>query len=179
MIEMRRLVTEAERAEYSHRICEALSERFGGSSATIAVYLATDEEISLDEFIASASPSLRLVAPRWNSATKTYGLALLPDAPDRTCSGLAAGRYGIREPLPDAPEIAPAEIDVWLVPGLAFTTDGKRIGYGGGYYDRFLANASKAAESVAIAYPFQILADLPTSPHDIHVSSVLTLDTGE
>ena len=179
MVERRRLVSEAERAEYSHRICKALLDRFCGSSATIAVYLATADEISLDEFIEHAPQSLRLAAPRWDAAAKTYGLALLPHSSDRLRHGVVAGRFGIREPSHEAQEISPAEIDVWLVPGLAFTPDGARLGYGGGYYDRFLANARQNAESIAIAYPFQILASLPVSPHDIAVSRILALDADE
>ena len=185
MLALRRAIPPSERAAYSHRICTSLLHSpllhsplsTHNSQLTIAIYLATADEISLDEFIISAPPTIRFAAPRWSPTTRTYTLAHLP-APHSQLSTfnsqLPLGPFGIREPPPDAPSISPSEIDIWLVPGLAFTMDGKRLGYGGGYYDRFLANASPNATSIAIAYPFQILPSLPTSPHDLPISQILT-----
>ena len=71
-------------------------------------------------------------------------------------------------------DIAPCDIGVWIVPGLAFTRDGRRIGYGGGWYDRYLAAAAPDAVALAVAYPFQILDDVPTDPNDRRVTDVVT-----
>ena len=64
-------------------------------------------------------------------------------------------------------------VDVWLVPGLAFTRNGKRLGHGGGWYDRLLADAPKDALKIGIAHAFQVVDDLPGEPHDILLSKVV------
>lgn len=64
-----------------------------------------------------------------------------------------------------------AEVDLWICPGLAFTPDGRRIGFGGGWYDRFLAGAR--GHKVGVAYPWQIVDDLPQEPTDIRLDEVI------
>ena len=79
---------------------------------------------------------------------------------------------GIREPA-DADIVLPAEVSVWIVPGLAFTRDGKRLGYGGGWYDRLLASAPKDAAKIGVAYSVQVVDGLPSEPHDVPLSDVV------
>jgi 5-formyltetrahydrofolate cyclo-ligase len=57
--------------------------------------------------------------------------------------------------------------------GLAFTRDGRRLGYGGGWYDRLLADAPRGAEMLGVAYSFQVVEDLPAEPHDITLTAVV------
>lgn len=83
---------------------------------------------------------------------------------------LVPGAFGILEPQ-DGREVRPEKIDVFLVPGLAFTPDGRRLGYGGGYYDRVLGDARRA---VGLAFDRQIVDDLPTEAHDVRVHAVVT-----
>jgi 5-formyltetrahydrofolate cyclo-ligase len=61
-----------------------------------------------------------------------------------------------------------------LVPGLAFDATGRRLGYGGGYYDRLLPFLSPAAPRVAGAFEAQIVDSVPTAPHDITVDCIVT-----
>jgi 5-formyltetrahydrofolate cyclo-ligase len=87
---------------------------------------------------------------------------------------LVRSEIGVLEPDPDrCPQQDAREIDLVLVPGLAFTKSGQRLGRGGGYYDRFLANLSPEVETLGIALPCQIFETLPTEPHDIPVRRVL------
>ena len=79
---------------------------------------------------------------------------------------------GIREPTV-ADVVEPKSVYAWIIPGLAFTRGGKRLGYGGGWYDRFLASAPKGAVKVGVAYSFQIVDDLPAEPHDVMLSDVV------
>ena len=72
---------------------------------------------------------------------------------------------GILEPA-EAEIVSPKAVGTWLVPGLAFTRDGKRLGYGGGWYDRLLSGAPKASLKLGIAHAFQVVDDLPCEPHD-------------
>jgi len=81
--------------------------------------------------------------------------------------------FGVMEPLASAPEIKPSEIDFVLVPALAIDPRGYRIGYGKGFYDRFLALLSDA-KSVGIAYDFQLIIESPATKGDLPVSVIVT-----
>ena len=86
---------------------------------------------------------------------------------------LASGVWGIREPRPDAPEVAP---DILIVPLLAFDRRGHRIGYGAGYYDLTIAalRATKSVIAAGIAFAAQEIAEVPTTPRDARLDLVLT-----
>jgi len=86
---------------------------------------------------------------------------------------LGKGVWGIREPLPDAPEVRP---DILIVPLAAFDRTGHRIGYGAGYYDLTLAAlaAAKPIVAVGLAYAAQEIARVPATPRDIRLDLVLT-----
>ncbi|MDT0630611.1 5-formyltetrahydrofolate cyclo-ligase [Rubrivirga litoralis] len=85
---------------------------------------------------------------------------------------LRAGRWGTREPAPSAPDVRPAALDVVLVPGLAFGRDGSRLGYGGGFYDAFLAQTP--ALRVGVGGAASLVASVPTEPHDARLDAVVT-----
>lgn len=68
----------------------------------------------------------------------------------------------------------PQDVAVWIVPGLAFTSDGKRLGYGGGWYDRLLTQAAAGSVKLGVAHGFQIAADLPSEPHDIPLDRIIS-----
>ena len=138
----------------------------GGSP--IAVYLASPQEIDLSPFIRKMLESgVKVVAPRWNG--ETYELAVLKGLDE---AHLRQGPMGILEPV-EAEIVSPVEVEVWLVPGLAFTRNGKRLGYGGGWYDRLLAAAPKGSLKLCIAHAFQVVDDLPSEAHDILLSKVV------
>ena len=86
-------------------------------------------------------------------------------------SQVEKGYGGIPEPVGDGP-VADDRTALVLMPGLAFTKDGDRMGYGGGYYDRFLAN-EPAHPTVALCYDFQIVEHIPTEDYDVPVDLVL------
>lgn len=81
------------------------------------------------------------------------------------------GYAGIPEPIADEP-VAEDPTALVLMPGLAFTKEGKRMGYGGGFYDKFLAKEPDHP-TVALCYAFQMVEDLPTEAYDIPVDCVL------
>lgn len=89
-------------------------------------------------------------------------------------NALVRSKMGVLEPDPQhCPMQDLHEIDLVLVPGLAFTESGQRLGRGGGYYDRFLATLPRHVRTLGIALPCQIFDTLPTEPHDIPVQRVL------
>lgn len=70
--------------------------------------------------------------------------------------------------------VSPEELDIALVPGIAFTEKGERLGQGGGYYDRLLPHLSGAAVTIGVAFNEQIVGSLPTEPHDARVNYLIT-----
>ena len=88
--------------------------------------------------------------------------------------GLVEGDYGILTPDWEKGEIIPPEkLDLILVPGIAFDTRGERLGMGGGFYDAYLARATKA-KRIALAYSCQLVASVPMEEHDVLVHKIIT-----
>ena len=83
---------------------------------------------------------------------------------------LAKTSFGLLEPQGDLEVVEPSQIDLIHVPGLAFTTEGYRIGYGGGYYDRYLEHF--AGHTMSTIYPCQV-QEFNSEDHDIAVQEVL------
>lgn len=91
----------------------------------------------------------------------------------RAIEHLAPGRFGVPELAPEHRDIAePPDDSVTIVPGMAFTKQGARLGRGGGYFDRFLA--TYAGVSIGLAYNWQIIDTIPEEPHDMRVDYVVT-----
>lgn len=86
---------------------------------------------------------------------------------------LVAGPFGIEEPHPSLPAAAFDEVAVVVVPGIAFDRRGYRLGYGGGYYDRFLL-AVPQARQVGFTYDALVVPELPREPHDRRVDLIVT-----
>lgn len=84
------------------------------------------------------------------------------------------GAFGIPEPSSDAPELVPQALDAVVVPGIAFTRDGFRLGQGGGFYDRYLARIRSDALVVGVCYSWQVVDALPTEAHDMTMTHVVT-----
>ncbi|MEO8674831.1 MAG: 5-formyltetrahydrofolate cyclo-ligase [Casimicrobiaceae bacterium] len=111
-----------------------------------------------------------VVVPRVNATTRMLELHAIAD-PDRDA---APGHQGIPEPLAHCPAVAPALVDWVLVPGVAFDRAGRRLGYGGGYYDRLLPLLSPRAARIAGAFDLQIVDRVPSGPHDVTVDRIVT-----
>ena len=118
------------------------------------MYYATPEEIYLFEY---DSPDAVLC-----SADLYYD----------SLNDLREGMYGIREPDEALPCSEITENTVCIVPGLAFTPDGGRLGYGGGYYDRFLSDYS--GTSIGLCYSELLFDSLPSEEYDIAVDIIIT-----
>jgi 5-formyltetrahydrofolate cyclo-ligase len=87
---------------------------------------------------------------------------------------LAERGFGFLEPLPDAPMAARGDLDVVVVPAIAISPDGHRIGYGAGFYDRTLPSVAPPAVTVGVAFDFQLLAEVPATEGDVPVDVVVT-----
>ena len=97
----------------------------------------------------------------------------IPGEPEtETFTRWCVGR-GVEVAIP-AEDPEPGWADVVIVPGLAFTPSGRRLGQGGGWYDRFLAEISDTCETVGVCFHEQLLDDVPVEPHDVAVRHVVT-----
>ena len=179
---IRRALAPEERVRSSKVICAKLidddlisvaADPFEGGGA-VAVYLASPDEIDLSEFILEMlERGVKVVAPRWNG--ETYELAKLKSLSE---GDLRRGPMNILEPA-EAEIVKPSEVAAWIVPGLAFTIQGDRLGYGGGWYDRLLASAYKDSLKIGVAHEFQIVKNLPHEPHDIPLIRIVTDDLSD
>jgi 5-formyltetrahydrofolate cyclo-ligase len=88
---------------------------------------------------------------------------------------LLPGNYGIREPHPDTPLLAPEDVDLILVPAVAIDLRGYRLGYGGGYYDRLFADPRWGKiPTIGIVFDFAYVVQLPIEPWDLPLDAVCT-----
>lgn len=128
------------------------------SAKTVALYASLSDEVQSFELIELLSQTKRVVLPRVAGDDMDF----YPYTP----SSLKVGAFGIEEPQGSEP-ISPDEIDVIVVPGVAFTTDGKRCGRGKGYYDKYLSRSGFRAIKIGVCYAEQLAEDIPNEPHDI------------
>ncbi len=173
----RKALSPDERERTSETICRKLIQdsdivaavdTFSGT-CSIAVYLASDDEIDLSDFIGTMlGRRVAVVSPRWNG--ETYELAKIKSLSEED---LRRGPMNILEPAEDD-VVEPKDVAAWIIPGLAFTRDGKRLGYGGGWYDRLLSSARSDSLKIGVAHGFQLVEDLPTEPHDILLDRIVT-----
>lgn len=150
-------------------LAELLASPAYREAETLATYLSLPHEVDTSGLIARAqADGKRVLVPKVLGLGKMIFVAYDPDQ-------LVAGAFGILEPASDQP-VPKAEIDLIHVPGLIFDPRGYRLGYGGGFYDRYLADYVGA--TLATAYAFQ-LGDLTPAPHDIPVKELLIDDPTE
>lgn len=91
---------------------------------------------------------------------------------------MQTGRFGITEPLPTTPQIAPAQVDLILVPAVACSVRGQRLGYGGGFYDRMLSQPRwRRIPTIAIVFEYARLPTVPCDPWDKPMHGICT-ETG-
>ena len=171
--ELRRQIREMKRAMTSEQI-DAASARLGElflncpqykEAKTIYGYLPYNQEVRTVPMLEQAMKEGKRVA-----VPKCYGEEMRFIYMD-DLSKVEKGYANIPEPIADDP-VADDKTALVLMPGMAFTKDGKRMGYGGGFYDKFLA-AEPEHPTVALCYDFQMVEDLPTEDYDIPVDCVL------
>ena len=172
-IQLRKQIREKKRAMTQEEIEQAsasLAELFLASkmyqqAKTVYGYLPYNQEVRTVPMLQKALDDGKKVA-----VPKVYGdemrFIYLTDL-----SQVENGYAGIPEPIADGP-VADDPTALVLMPGLAFDPEGHRIGYGGGFYDRFLA-AEPNHPTLALGYEFQVLPKLETEEYDIPVDCVL------
>lgn len=167
MLHKLRAVPEERRREQSACLRERLAKLLAQAPATVALYAAMPHEVDLVALV-EEHPEHRFAFPRCHPGRRmSFHLVSTP------AQQLEDGAFGIPTPRPSCREIEPEEFTHIVVPGVAFTPEGKRLGYGGGYYDTYLPRCPRA-KVLAAAYTWQLLADLPTEAHDKLIPLILT-----
>ncbi|MDR0588127.1 MAG: 5-formyltetrahydrofolate cyclo-ligase [Burkholderiales bacterium] len=135
---------------------------------TVLIFYPYGSEWDATHIIRSAlARKKKLILPRRVKENKTLDLYAVTDL-DRETEWVDK----IREPLTSLPKVAPEEVDWFLVPGVAFSLLGDRLGHGLGYFDKLLDAASPTAFIAAGAFDIQIVDSLQTEPHDKKVQFV-------
>jgi 5-formyltetrahydrofolate cyclo-ligase len=160
--------------QLSRQICRklaALPEYLAAD--TVMSYVDFRSEVRTRHFLQTARRhGKRIVVPYCDGGQ--LGLFLLEGLDE-----LAPGSYRILEPEPrwrgrTDRKVDVAELDLIVIPGVAFDRKGGRLGRGKGYYDRFLPRTRKDAASVALAFECQLFDRVPMQPHDVYMDKVIT-----
>ena len=171
MLAARDGLADAERTQASSEICRRLESLDEFDRArTVALFASFRTEVSLDDAIVGAiAAGKQVVLPL--TRMETHALEFYPVA---SLDELVPGTYGIREPDPAGRAPAdPQTFDLIVTPGAAFDPAGRRIGYGGGFYDGVLAGIRPDCAVVAVCFEVQIANSVPCEPHDKPVSAVV------
>lgn len=168
----RRDLAAAEHERLSAEICRRIETApWFVSAAALLMYMPFRQEVDIRPLMETA----------WQKGKAVY----LPKV-DRTAQSMSIhrvyafkdlepGAYGILEPVTEASERGGMpELDAVFVPGVVFDRQGHRIGYGGGYFDRFLAALNKGTSFIGVAFSFQVVASLPYESHDRRLHALVT-----
>lgn len=139
-----------------------------GTARVVGAYVARPGEIATDGLLRALwDRGTRVALPRVEGSH----LRLHEVTAD---AGLVRSSLGVREPKPHTPTLDPESIDVFLVPGLLFDRCGRRLGRGGGHFDRLLARARPEATRVGLCHGSRVVDALPEDPWDVRMHCVVT-----
>ena len=166
MRQINRSLSADERTRLSEELWSAVESHEAFASAqTIALFSSLPDEPDTASALSRWSATKHLVVPRVEGEVMHFY--------DYHPAVMSTGSFGISEPE-SGEVIDPTTIDLILVPGVAFTAAGDRMGRGKGFYDKYLVQLRRDAVKMGICYPHQIVEELPTEPHDVQMD-VITL----
>lgn len=138
---------------------------------TILGFVPGNHEPDINKLLREAiSTGKRICLPQFNPIQTTYS-AVLVSNPN---TDLISGKYGVLEPKAGSEVIPFSEIDCVLVPGLAFDSTGGRLGRGGGWFDRMLAEIRGLR--IGVAFSVQLVGNVPVESHDIRMDCLVTAE---
>lgn len=142
------------------------------NAKNIMLYLDFNNEVSTDNLIKKLLNLGKIVS---SPITLKEERKLIPSQITDLKNGIQYGAYNIREPKPEcSPAINIKDLDVVIVPAVAYDKNCYRLGYGGGFYDRFLENLRKDAVTIGIAFDLQIFDEVPKEAHDAQLDYIVT-----
>lgn len=141
-------------------------------ASTIMLYLDFNNEVKTDQLITKLISLRKTVT---SPVTIKDERKLIPYEIINLKEGINIGTYGIREPNKDiSNEIDVKNIDVLIVPAVAYDKNCYRLGYGGGYYDRFIERLRDDAITIGIAFDLQLFDSIPKEEHDAQLNYIIT-----
>jgi len=161
--------------ELSKIICESFAALPEYQSArTVLFYIDVRTEVRTRDYLATALGHGKRIAVPWCRPDGHLELFAL-----ESMGELEVGMYKIMEPRAELRELAEKQVeiqqvDLIMVPGVAFDRRGARMGHGFGYYDKLLEHARPDAPLVALAFECQLFPEIPTQPHDIFMDKIIT-----
>ena len=145
------------------------------AATSIFVYCSFRSEVATDEICRILLGMKKTVCVPLVVPAKKELLPMVVDELFETNSCLRPGYQGIPEPVGETSKIFASEcLDAVLLPGLLFDRDGNRLGYGGGFYDRFLAHKAPQALRIGLAFSCQLIASMPVLAHDMRLDMLVT-----
>ena len=154
-----------ERQERSKAICDEVKKHLAVSGAgVVALFSPLADEPQLWPLIDSLADRLSVVLPRVEGDIMNFYCY------DK--NSMAIGAYGINEPQRGL-LVKASEIDAIVVPGVAFTKDGARMGRGKGFYDKYLSQSDFSALKIGVCYREQLVSKIPTELHDVSMDVVI------
>lgn len=157
----------AVRTVESMELCARLEPQLR-SAQTILFYAPLPDELDVWPLTEKLLKSKICALPAFDVATQAYVARRVTNLE----TGIAEGKFGVSEPLPECEAISLDKVNLILVPGMAFDLSGNRLGRGQGFYDRILAEASGV--KCGVGYDFQLRGEIPTEPHDAKVDFIFT-----
>ena len=170
IISLRKNLSAEERKNFSHEIVKKfLATEIYKTSSVIMAYMPMSEEVQLQEIFTDAFKNKKICAIPF-----IVERGIIQPVIFENFNSLEVGELNILTVKKNLRKFIDAEkFDCVIVPGVAFDVHGKRLGMGGGYYDRFLKRAENA-KKISLAFDFQIVENIPTELHDIPVDLILT-----
>jgi 5-formyltetrahydrofolate cyclo-ligase len=165
----RSLIPEQNAAASEDLRAHLLSSSCWQKAQRILMFYPLPDEPDIAPLLESALRAGKTIAlPRYNSSLGVYEAALIRNLTE----DLIPGRFGVREPSPNCPALPLNQLDLTLVPGIAFDVSGRRLGRGKGFYDRLLPGTT--GTTLGLAFDWQESDALPAEPHDVELDGVLT-----
>ncbi len=166
--------TQQEREQQSHEIMRLLEDHPVFQKAhVVLLYASLPDEVQTMGFISKWQGRKQILLPVVvgdELEVREYAVG----------ASLEQSGYGIPEPHQGRVITDYSVIDIAIIPGVAFTKEGKRLGRGKGYYDRLLNQPTfSGIYKLGICFPFQLLPELPTSSHDISLNEILTFSSAK
>ena len=163
LVQRRRVMSAQDCQMYSQQILDQLEKMTCFCEAkTVLLYYPIQNEVDVLPLVKKYKHEKTLLFP----VSHRHGMTVHPYAGNKN---MHRGKFGIPEPTTPAYE---GKIDLVIVPAVAFDAKGRRLGRGGGYYDRFIKKLTHA-ELVGVGYDFQLVEEVPAARHDQHVHRII------
>lgn len=171
IINLRNNLTEEEMKKANNRIKDkVINSDIYKNAKSIFIYVSFGSEVSTTDIINDALQSGKEVyVPKTNKKAKEMEAIRIYNL-----NNMTVDKWGILEPINVDKDKIGKEFDLIIMPGVAFDRKGNRIGYGGGYYDKYISKYQKKTTLLALAYDIQIVDNIESEEHDIRVDYIIS-----